>query len=229
MSTVFGHQFDPVILENVGVYGDVPRCGYVELENRYSISIEDALCAAGFDVKKLKTAKRPYPFEIKFFYIADRTPDTVLELSNEGSLRRSLATNVEKGVTIEVTDFERVERDLKGLKDSVNVGWEVDPLESFERLRRIVSLESRVFQWKNPGGSISEEDIKSDLVARLTKQSHGILHEEISRRIAGVEEFALNSRSPIKHVVASSSLRDLNEWVGDENLEKGPMGAGERP
>lgn len=212
LGTAFGHSFDKSVLENISVYGNVPKQGNVDLADRSSITVRGALESAGFDVAQLKTTKRPYPFAIVYGYIAERTPDTELVLTNENSLSRSLAIEVYVGGSIRVTDFEKESQLLDELKEQTNSGWEDSPQKSYYRLQQIVSLEEKIARWKNPERAVTKAALKKVICAGLTAQSSTALHQEISRLISELKAVALENGWDEQHKLVSSQLEDLNAW-----------------
>jgi hypothetical protein len=215
MNTAFGHTFDKSVLDNISVSGNVPKPGNIDLGNRNSITVKGALESAGFDIAQLKTTKRPYPFAIVFYYIAERTPDTQLDLTNDESLSRSLAIEVEKGGSIVITDFERKIQLLDDLKKHINSGWDDSPQQSFYRLRDIVELENMIRHWKNPERTVPKADLKKEICSGLSPKSKAALNQEISRQISEVKTLALE-KFHIEHPkFIAHQLEGLNAWIPD--------------
>lgn len=213
LGTAFGHQFDKSVLENISVSGNVPKPGNVDLADRSSITIRGALESAGFDVARLKTTKRPYPFAIVYGYIAERTPGIELVLTNENSLSRSLAIEVYTGGSIGVTDFEKESQILDELKKQINSGWEDSPQKSYYRLQQIVSLEEMIVRWKNPERPVTKAALKKAICAGLAAKSSTALHQEISSRISELKAIALENGWDEQHRFVSGQLEDLNAWI----------------
>jgi hypothetical protein len=214
-NTAFGHVFDKSVLDNISVSGNVPKPGNIDLANRNSITVKGALESAGFDIAQLKTTNRPYPFAIVFSYIAERTPDTQLDLTDDESLSRSLAIEVDKGGCIVVTDFEKKSQLLDDLKKEINSGWENSPQQSYNRLQDIVELENMTRHWRNPESPVTKAALKKEICSGLSPKSKTALNQEISRQISEVKTLSLEKFYIENPKFIARHLEDLNAWISD--------------
>ena len=219
-NTAFGHIFDKSVLDNVSVSGNVSKPGNVDLGNRNSITVKGALESAGFDIAQLKTSKRPYPFAIAFYYVAERTPDTQLDLTDDESRSRSLATEVVKGGSIAVIDFEKKSQLLNDLKKQINSGWDDSPLLSFNRLHDIVELEKMIRHWKNPERPLTKVGIIKEICLGLSPKSKTALNQEISRQISEMKALALEKFYIENPKFISRNIESLSTWITDSDSKE---------